>query len=82
MGAGFLGGAALGVGGTMATYGAIHKYKKFKSMMHEREYYHGDQYHGSMDMDRDRNWNNNYQDDYYRNYYLRYWPGLVYFLLS
>jgi len=69
VGAGFLGGAALGVGGTMATYGAIHKYKEFQSMMHERDHY---QHQGSsmMDTGRNNNWNNGYQDDYYRKYYI------------
>merc|ERR1719186_2597086 len=63
VGAGFLGGAALGVGGTMATYSAVHKYQKFKSMMHERDQYHGSSMQGG------NNWDNNYQDDYHRNYY-------------
>jgi len=33
IGAGFLGGAALGVAGTMATYSVVHKYQEFKRMM-------------------------------------------------
>jgi len=68
VGAGFLGGAAVGVAGTMATYSAMHKYQKFKNMMHERNQYH----HGSS-MDRDDDWNHGYirRDDYYQNYYLK-----------
>ena len=34
IGAGFLGGAALGVAGTMATYSVYHKYQEFKRMMY------------------------------------------------
>lgn len=34
VGAGFLGGAALGVAGTMATYSVYHKYQEFKRQMH------------------------------------------------
>eukprot|EP00092_Neocalanus_flemingeri_P106556 GFUD01136724.1.p1 GENE.GFUD01136724.1~~GFUD01136724.1.p1 ORF type:complete len:712 (-),score=170.30 GFUD01136724.1:71-2206(-) len=34
IGAGFLGGAALGVAGTMATYSVYHRYQEFKRMMH------------------------------------------------
>ena len=34
IGAGFLGGAAVGVAGTMATYSVYHKYQEFKRMMY------------------------------------------------
>ena len=34
IGAGFLGGAALGVAGTMATYSVYHKYQEFKRMLY------------------------------------------------
>ena len=34
--AGFVGGAALGVAGTMATYSVYHRYQEFKNMMHMR----------------------------------------------
>jgi len=34
VGAGFLGGAALGVAGTMASYSVYHKYQEFKRQMH------------------------------------------------
>jgi len=74
VGAGFLGGAALGIGGTMATYGAIHKYKKFKSMLFgRRRYRHSHGYDRDWD---DNDWNDSYydrpyEDDYYRNYYQR-----------
>merc|ERR1712142_559486 len=37
IGAGFLGGAALGVAGTMATYSVYHRYQEFKRMMHMRQ---------------------------------------------
>ena len=80
--AGFLGGAALGVGGTMATYGAIHKYKKFKSMLFgRRRHRHSSGYDQDWDDDdwdrgsswgRDRNYDRPYEDDYHRNYYQRY----------
>jgi len=71
IGAGFLGGAALGVGGTMATYSAMHKYKQFKRMLFGRR-----RYHHSRGYDRDwddDNWDYDrpYEDDYYRNYYQR-----------
>lgn len=79
--AGFLGGAALGVGGTMATYGAIHKYKKFKSMLYgRRRHRHSSGYDQDWDDDdwdrgsswgRDRNYDRPYADDYHRNYYER-----------
>jgi len=79
--AGFLGGAALGVGGTMATYGAIHKYKKFKSLLYGRRrhrYSSGydrdwddDDWDRSSSWGRDGRWDQPYEDDYYRNYYER-----------
>lgn len=37
IGAGFLGGAALGVAGTMATYSVYHRYQEFKRMMHMQQ---------------------------------------------
>merc|ERR1719295_1702473 len=65
VGAGFLGGAALGVGGTMATYSAVHKYKKYKSMLNQKRH------HRKPSIDLDNDWDDDYEDDYYRNYYLR-----------
>lgn len=46
VGAGFIGGAALGVAGTMATYGVYHRYNQYRYMMMSGGYggYHG--YHG------------------------------------
>jgi hypothetical protein len=38
VGAGFLGGAALGVAGTMATYSVYHRYQEFKNLMAMRGY--------------------------------------------
>ena len=38
VGAGFLGGAALGVAGTMATYSVYHRYQEFKNLMSMRGY--------------------------------------------
>ena len=80
VGAGFLGGAALGVGGTMATYGAIHKYKKFKSMLFgRRRHRYSSGYDQDWDDDdwdsgwgRDRSYGRPFEDDYHRNYYERY----------
>jgi type II secretory pathway pseudopilin PulG len=46
VGAGFLGGAALGVAGTMATYSVYHRYQEFKNLMAMRGFgqYGGGQY--------------------------------------
>ena len=57
--AGFVGGAALGVAGTMATYSAYHRYQHFKNMMSMR---------GFNDYDDDRfGFGNNYRSSYYSN---------------
>jgi len=56
IGAGFLGGAALGVAGTMATYSVYHKYQEYKRMMHMRP--GGGGMGGGYD---DNHYNNNYQ---------------------
>merc|ERR1712106_64327 len=53
IGAGFLGGAALGVAGTMATYSVYHRYQEFQRMMHMRQ--------PSMGGWDDNNYNNYYQ---------------------
>jgi len=53
IGAGFLGGAALGVAGTMATYSVYHRYQEFKRMMHMRQ--------PSMGGFDDNYYSNNYQ---------------------
>jgi len=65
VGAGFLGGAALGVGGTMATYGAMHKYKEFKRMMAMKQHHRRPSVGVGFDDD------DYYDDDgYYRKYYV------------
>jgi len=53
IGAGFLGGAALGVAGTMASYSVYHRYQEFQRMMHMRQ--------PSMGGWDDNNYNNYYQ---------------------
>jgi len=64
--AGFVGGAALGVVGTKATYGVYHRYKKFKDMMKYRGFHNrpsfssGHHYQDSF-----------YDDNYYNSYYNR-----------
>jgi len=66
VGAGFVGGAAVGVAGTAATYGAYHKYKKFKNMMRMRGYHH--RHHHGFDFDDDDDdyfFGNNYETNYY-----------------
>ena len=81
VGAGFLGGAALGVGGTMATYGAIHKYKKFKNLLHGRRRYHHsrgydddwDDDQWGDDWDSENNWYRGRNYDRDRNYYSNYY---------
>ena len=82
--AGFLVGASVGVGGTMATYGAVHKYKKFRSLLYasRRHRYlsgRGQQLDEENDQDQwdklsswgGRNWNQPYEDEYYRTFYER-----------
>jgi len=70
--AGFLGGAAVGVAGTKATYGVYHRYKKFKNMMtmrgfgHRRSSYHGSSHHG---YDYDYDDGGFFGPTYYNNYY-------------
>jgi len=54
VGAGFIGGAALGVAGTMATYGVYHRYNQYRMMM----MMHGGGYHG---------YNSGYYNNYYSN---------------
>jgi len=50
--AGFVGGAALGVAGTMATYSVYHRYQEFKNMMRMRGFGYGDD---------DMGWGNSYR---------------------
>jgi len=57
VGAGFLGGAALGVAGTMASYSVYHKYQEFKRKMHMMNPMH--QMGG-------RGWDQNYYDNNYQ----------------
>jgi len=56
VGAGFLGGAALGVAGTMASYSVYHKYQEFKRQMHMMNPMN--QY--------SRGWDQNYYDNNYQ----------------
>jgi len=68
VGAGFVGGAAVGVAGTAATYGAYHKYKKFKNMMRMRGFHHRRSHHHGLDFDDDDDdyfFGNNYETNYY-----------------
>jgi len=60
IGAGFLGGAALGVGGAMATNSVYQRYIEYQRMMNMGGY---GSYGGSYDM--------GYADHYYNNYYNR-----------
>jgi len=53
IGAGFIGGAALGVAGTMATYGVYHRYNQYRMMMMMHGGHHG--------------YNNGYYNSYYSN---------------
>jgi len=50
--AGFVGGAALGVAGTMASYSVMHRYQSYKNMMRMRGFGYGDY---------DDDWNNSYR---------------------
>jgi len=54
VGAGFLGGAALGAAGTMAMYGVYHRYNQYRYMMMMHGGYHG-------------GYNSHYYNDYYYN---------------
>ena len=40
VGAGFIGGAAMGAGGTMATYRVYHRYNEFNRLMFQRNPLH------------------------------------------
>jgi len=57
VGAGFLGGAALGVAGTMASYSVYHKYQEFKRRMHMMN---------PMNQIGGRGWDQNYYDNNYQ----------------
>ena len=54
IGAGFLGGAALGAAGAMATYSVYHRYHNFRQMMYMRN--------PGMYSD----WDDNYYNNYYQ----------------
>jgi len=63
--AGFVGGAAVGIGGTMATYSVYHRYQRFKNMMRGRSFgYQRRGYHGG-DFDDGGFFDDNYYDNYY-----------------
>jgi len=63
--AGFVGGAAVGVAGTMATYSVYHRYQNFKNMMRSRGFNNGHRYGYDNDYD-DGGF---FGDDYYKTYY-------------
>ena len=69
IGAGFVGGAALGVAGTMATYSVYHKYQEFKRMMYMNQI-GGMGGMGGMGSMRGNGGMGGWDDDYYNNNYL------------